>query len=99
MTSAADGGQTVDNVTWGELGLVAHACRANRVELRRFIRRIGDGVIAENQGKARLGGDLRVALFPSKHSRVRIPSPALEAEYRIAQPPTGRPTSRANPFF
>ena len=64
-----------------------------------FIRRNTDGVIAENQGKARPPGDLRVALFPSKHSRVRIPSPALEAECGPARPPTRRPTSRVHPFF
>jgi len=49
----------------------------NRSVLSLFIRRIADGVIAENQGKARGAGELRVTLFPSKHSRVRIPSPAL----------------------
>jgi len=41
-----------------------------------FIRRNIDGVIAENQGEARGAGELRVVLFASKHSRVRIPSPA-----------------------
>ena len=65
----------------------ASASRANRSEVSRFIRRVTDGVIAENQGKARSAGDLRVVLFPSKHSRVRIPSPALEADTQ------GRPAS------
>ncbi len=70
--------------------------RARRVAL---FRRIGAHVIAENQGKARHAGELRVALFPSKHSRVRIPSPALIAEHKYCRPPTRRPTSKANPFF
>ena len=34
-------------------------------------------------------GDLRVALFPSKHSRVRIPSPALTAKDKTLRPPIG----------
>jgi len=77
----------------------ANASRANRSEVSLFIRRITDGIIARIQGKARGAGELRVALFPSKHSRVRIPSPALEAEYRAVRPPTRRPTSKVNPFF
>ena len=72
---------------------------AQRSESSHFIRRITDGVIAENQGKARGAGDLRVALFPSKHSRVRIPSPALTAQKWPALPPTRRPTSKVHPFF
>jgi hypothetical protein len=56
---------------------------------RRFIRRITDGAITENQAKARGAGDVRVALFPSKHSRVRIPSPALEANNKTIRPPMG----------
>ena len=67
--------------------LVTARC-ASRSEVSHLIRRITDGVIAENQGKARGAGDLRVALFPSKHSRVRIPSPALDAEFKAVQPPT-----------
>jgi len=43
------------------------ACRATRAEVSHFIRRISDGVIAENHGKAREAGELRVTLFPSKH--------------------------------
>ena len=41
----------------------ASACRANRSELSRLIRRVTDGVTAENQGNARHPGDLRVDLF------------------------------------
>jgi len=77
----------------------ANASRANRSEVSLFIRRITDGIIARIQGKARGAGELRVALFPSKHSRVRIPSPALEAEYRAARHPIGRPTSKVQPCF
>ena len=43
--------------------------------------------------------DLRVVRFPSKHSRVRIPSPALRAECHAARPLTRRPTSKADPSF
>ena len=67
----------------------ASASRANRSEVSHFIRRITDGVIAENQGKARGAGDLRVALFPSKDSRVRIPSPAHTANSKTIRPPIG----------
>jgi len=65
----------------------------------RFIRRNIDGVIVENQGKTRRAGDLRVTLFPSKYSRVRIPSPALEADYIAARSPTRRPTLKVRPCF
>jgi len=64
-------------------------CRIARAELSRFIRRVTHGVIAENQGKARGAGELRVALFPSKDPRVRIPSPALTARNKIIRPPMG----------
>jgi len=67
----------------------ASARRANRSETSRFIRRIANGVIAENQGKTRNAGFLRVALFPSKHSRVRIPSPALTAKDKTLRSPMG----------
>ena len=90
----------------GRIG-TASACQTTRSESSRFIRRIIDGVIAENQGKARHPGDLRVALFPSKYSRVRPPGPRawesrhplLEADNGAARPPTRRPTSKVNPFF
>ena len=70
---------------------------ATRAQLSHFIRRISDGVIAETQAKARGVGELRVALFPSKHSRVRppgpsgqgIPSPALTATNKRIRPPLG----------
>jgi len=65
------------------------SCRVTRAESSHFIRRITDGVIAENQGKARGTGELRVALFPSKHPRVRIPSPALTAKIKRNWPPIG----------
>ena len=64
----------------GKFSVSAH--RATQAQVARFIRRNTDGVIAENYGKTRPPGDLRVALFPSKHSRVRIPSPALTAKKR-----------------
>ena len=57
--------------------------------MSRFIRRINDGVIAENQRKTRPSGDLRVTLFPSKDSRVRIPSPAHTANSKTIRPPIG----------
>ena len=97
LVSAADGCQPVDNVMRGGFGRQAHACRANCSELCRSTRRVTDGAVAENQGKARHPGDLRVTLFPSKHSRVRppgpsgqgIPSPAHTASNRTIRPPIG----------
>ena len=77
----------------------ASARCAKRSDVSRFIRRNTDGVIVENQGKTRRAGDLRVTLFPSKYSRVRIPSPALTARNKADRLPTGRPTSRAHPLF
>jgi len=62
---------------------------ATRARLSHSIRRITDGVIAENQGKARWAGELRVALFPSKDSRVRPPGPrAWESRHPLLQPIT-----------
>ena len=86
------GGQRSASYLYGAVGVrPASACRANRTELRRFIRRVTHGVIAENQRKTRRPGDLRVVPFPSKHSRVRIPSPALETFGRsIGLPFSGR---------
>ena len=60
------------------------SCRVTRAESSHSIRRVTDGVIAGIQGQARGAGDLRVALFPSKHSRVRIPSPALTAKNKLS---------------
>jgi len=71
----------------GKFSVSAH--RATQAQVARFIRRNTDGVIAENYGKTRPPGDLRVALFPSKHSRVRIPSPALTARNKTSRPPIG----------
>ena len=73
----------------GSLVQPLFSCPANRSEVSRFIRQFTDGVSAENQGKARGAGDLRVALFPSKHSRVRIPSPAQTARNKDIRPPMG----------
>jgi hypothetical protein len=83
VASAANCGQHAKGATRGQLGQQAHVCRAKRSEESHFIRRISDGVIAENQGKARSAGDLSVALFPSKHSRVR-PPPGLSLQGRLA---------------
>jgi len=67
----------------------AHVGRKKRVEVRRSIRRNTDGVIAENQRETRHAGDLRVALFPSKDSRVRPPGPrAWESRHPLLQPIT-----------
>jgi hypothetical protein len=48
-----------------------------------LVRRFGDDAIARTQGKARGAGDLRIILYPSKHSRVR-PPPGLSLEGRQA---------------
>jgi hypothetical protein len=68
---------------------LGNARRPTHIEASHFIRQVTDGVIAENQGKARGAGDLRVALFPSKDSRVRIPSPALKAKNKRIRPLIG----------
>jgi hypothetical protein len=60
--------------------------------MSRSIRRNIDGVIAENQGKARGAGELRVTLFPSKHSRVRPPGPRA----RKSRHPLSKPETRAS---
>ena len=89
VVRAADGGPPEGSVIRGPE--LVSARYAQRSEMSRFIRRISDGVIAENQGKARGAGELRAVLFPSKHSRVRIPSPALETFGRsIGLPFSGR---------
>jgi len=65
-----------------------------RAGMSRFIRRITDGVIAENQGKARGAGELRVAPFPSKYSRVRPPRPrARKSRHPLLKPNTRPPAS------
>jgi hypothetical protein len=71
--------------------LVSPRC-AKRSGVSRFIRRITDGVVAENQGKATGAGDVRVTLFPSKYSRVRPPGPRA----RKSRHPLSKPETRAS---
>jgi len=71
------------------------SCRVARAGSSHIVRRIVDGVSVRIQGKARGAGKLRVALFPSKHSRVRLPRPqARESRHPLSQPKTRRPGLR-----
>ena len=101
-----ENGDPLASLRIGGLALASES-EGTRRQPSHFIRRNTDGVIARIQGKARGTGELRVALFPSKHSRVRPPGPRawesrhplLEADNGAARPPTRRPTSKVNPFF